>query len=268
MVETNSNRNTASGAWVRHLDSDGNPKPGDEKSIDWLQWLGERPYQPFSIERFYNWTLWFDYGMGLISQLFTHEYDAVNQLLHIGIPASATSSGGIYYWKDGREMADVLDCVFYYPDDELSLKYSGNLASSRDRGRLIMGHDASMELGSSLQITVDGNSTRYGKEIKAGLIDTSKPLISINPVGEIDALTSATEKYYAARGLITTNIGGRRVDVTHLHIKDWIDCIHNGGVPTANIERAYEEGITCLMAHKSYVEKRQVDWDPVKRKIV
>jgi hypothetical protein len=165
-------------------------------------------------------------------------------------------------------MADVLDCIFDYPDLELTLKYSGNLASSRDRGRVIMGHDASMEIGSSLQITVDNNSTRYAKEIEAGLIDTSKPLVTIDPSGEVDARTSATEQYYASRGLITTNIGGRRVDVTHLHIKEWIDCIRNGGVPTSNIERAYEEGVTCLMAHKSYVENRRVCWDPVNRKII
>ena len=31
---------------------------------------------------------------------------------------------------------------------------------------------------------------------------------------------------------------------------------------------AFEEGVTCLMAQKSYLEKRQVRWDPVTRKIV
>ncbi len=36
--------------------------------------------------------------MGMIGQLFT-QFDAVNQLLRIGIPASAVASGGIYYWK-------------------------------------------------------------------------------------------------------------------------------------------------------------------------
>ena len=94
-IETTSNRNTASGAWIRHLDENGNPKPDDEKSIDWLQWLGSRPYFPFSIDRYYNWTKWFDYDTGMIGQLFTHEFDAVNQLLRIGIPKTAISSGGV-----------------------------------------------------------------------------------------------------------------------------------------------------------------------------
>ena len=104
LVETTTNRNTSEGAWIRNLDANGNPKPGDEKSIDWAQWLGHAPKVPFSLDRYYNWTKFFDYDTGLIGQLFTHEFDAVNQLLRIGIPKSVVTSGGIYYWKDNRDM--------------------------------------------------------------------------------------------------------------------------------------------------------------------
>ena len=84
----------------------------------------------------------------------------------------------------------------------------------------------------------------------------------------VDAVTSATARYFASRGLVTTNIDGHEVDLTYLHIKEWIDCIRNGGVPSANIDRAFEEGITCIMANRSYMEKRRMEWDPVNRKIV
>ncbi|MEN8227923.1 MAG: Gfo/Idh/MocA family oxidoreductase [Bacteroidota bacterium] len=269
LVETTTNRNTSSGAWIRHLDANGNLKPGSEKSIDWAQWLGSTEKVPFSVDRYYNWTKWFNYDMGMIGQLFTHEFDAVNQLLRIGIPKSAVASGGIYYWKDNREIPDSLHCVFEYPDDDLTLLYSANLASSRSRGRVFMGHDASMELGNSISITADRNSTRFKKQIEEGLISTSEPMISMNPnSGKIDAVTSATEQYYASRGLTTTRINGRVVDVTHLHLKEWLDCIRSGETPTANIERAFEEGITTLMAHKSYLENRRTEWDPVNKVII
>jgi len=269
LVETSTNRNTADGAWIRHLDSNGNPKPGDEKSIDWQQFLGNAPKVPFSIERYYSWTKYFDYDTGLLGQLFTHEYDAVNQLLHIGIPKSVVSSGGIYYWKDGRDMADTLQCTFEYPDHDLTLLYSASLANSQTRGRSFMGHDATMVLGNSISITVDGDSTKYNEQIKAGLMDPSTPMISFNPnAGSVDAVSSPTEKYYASRGLTTTNINGVNVDVTYLHVRDWLDCIRTGRTPTVNIEKAYEEAVTLIMAHKSYVEKRRVEWDPVRRVIV
>ncbi|MCE4563450.1 Gfo/Idh/MocA family oxidoreductase [Maribellus sp. CM-23] len=269
LIETTSNRNSANGAWVRHLDAKGNLKPGDETVIDWKQWLGAAPEVPFSVERFYNWTKWFDYDSGMIGQLFTHEFDAVNQLLRVGIPKSVVSSGGVYYWKDGREMPDSLHCVFEYPEKELTLMYSGNLASSRSRGRVFMGHDASMELGNNVIIHADSGSTRYREQIKSGAIDTGSPLLTYNPASQqIDAVSSASEKYYASRGLTTTTLNGRAVDVTHLHLREWLNCIRNGGTTSANIDMAFEEGITCIMAHRSYVEKRRMEWDEVNRRIV
>ena len=269
LVETTTNRNSADGAWIRHLDANGHPKPGDEKSIDWPQWLGSTPAVPFTTNRYYNWQKFFAYETGMIGQLFTHEFDAVNQLLRIGIPKAVVSSGGIYYWKDDRDMPDTLQCVFEYPDRDMTLLYSASLANSRSRGRVFMGRDASMELGNSISITADSESLRYKKKIEAGLIDPSGPMVSFNPTsGKVDAVTSATEKYYAARGLTTTTINGRNIDVTHLHIKEWVDCIRNGGTTSANIERAFEEGIACLMAHRSYLEHRRMEWDPVNKKIV
>jgi predicted dehydrogenase len=269
LVETTTNRNTSHGAWIRHLDAKGNPKPGDLDSIDWDQWLGETPKVPFSTDRFYNWTKWFDYDSGLIGQLFSHEFDAINQLLSIGIPSSVVSSGGIYRWKDNREMADVFHSVFEYPDKDMTLIYSGNLSSSLPRGRVLQGNDASMELGSSLIVHADKNSEKYAGMIKDGIIDPKHAMISFDPnAGPIDAVTSATEAYYASRGLIDTSIGGKQIDITHLHLREWIDCIRNGGVPSANIEKAYEEGIASVMAHRSYVEKRRVEWDPIQKKII
>jgi len=269
LIETTTNRNSADGAWIRHLDKNGNPKPGDEKSIDWGQWLGSTPNVPFSLDRYYNWVKWFAYDSGVIGQLFTHEYDSVNQLLHVGIPKSVVASGGIYYWKDNREIPDSMHVVFEYPERDLTLLYSANLASSRNRGRVFMGHDASMELGGSIKITVDENSTRYKKQIEQGLMTTSEPMLTLDSnTGKVDAVSGATSKYYTARGLTTTTINGRQVDTTYLHIKEWLDCIRNGGETSANIDRAFEEGITCVMAIQSYQEKRRVEWDPVQKKII
>lgn len=269
LVETTTNRNSADGAWIRHLDANGNSKPGDEQSIDWLQWLGSTPYAPFSLNRYYNWQKFFAYETGLIGQLFTHEFDAVNQLLRIGIPKYVTSSGGIYCWKDDREMPDTLHCVFEYPNRALTLLYSATLANSRGRGRVFMGRDASMELGSSVNIIADSESEKYKKQIESGLIDPSMPMISFNPnLGKVDAVTSATEKYYANRGLTSTNINGRNIDITYLHVKEWVNCIRNGSTPSANMDMAFDESIACIMAHRSYLEHRRMEWDAINKKII
>lgn len=269
LIQTFTNRNNAFQAWIRHVDSRGNLMPGDEKSIDWVQWLGDAPYVPFDIERFYNWTFWFDYNTGVLGQQFSHEFDAMNYLLDLGIPHTVVTSGGTYYWHDNREMPDVLQTVLEYPERGLSLTYSATLANSHGRERTIMGHDATMQISNALQITADRGSTRYREQLAKGIIDSQTPMITLRPgATEIDAITSASARYYAERGLTTTTIGGRPIDVSHLHLKDWIDCIRNGSTPRGNIEKAYEVGVALLMAHRAYLEKRQVRWDPVQRRIV
>jgi len=265
LVETTTNRNSPVGAWVYSIHEDAGPH-----NIDWAQFQEPAPHKvPFSLERFFRWRCWFDYGTGLSGDLLSHEYDAVNQIMDLGIPHAAVASGGIYFYKDGRDVPDVFQVVFEYPQRDLTLVYSATLSSGRDRGRLFMGHDASMEVGSNLVVTVDYGSTRYKDKIKNKIIDLSLPLFTFRPGAKgIDTVTSATERYFARRGLLYTYRHGRRVDTTHLHLKEWLTCIREGGQPSCNIDRGFEEAITCHMATRSYLEGRKVYWDPQRRKIV
>ena len=132
-----------------------------------------------------------------------------------------------------------------------------------------MGHDASMEVGSTLTVNADNESTRYKEKIKNKIIDTSLPLFAFHPgLKGIDTITSATEGYFATKGLMYTHRNGKHLDLTHLHVKEWIDCIRNGKKPSCGIDRGFQEGITCHMATKSFLEGRKVEWDSVKRKII
>jgi len=269
LIEMTNNRNTPDGAWIRHRDKNGNPKPGSVQTIDWDLWLGSRPKVPFSIDRYYNWTKWWDYATGLSGQLMSHEYDTANQFLGLGLPKSVVASGGIYFYKDGREIPDVFQAVFEFPDHELTMIYSASLASSRNRGRVIMGHDGSMEIGNNVRVMIYKNSTRFKERINDGLIDPSLPVISYQPGSkDLDAITAATEKYYASRGLTYTYRDGKRVDTVYLHLKQWLDCIRFGGTPSCNIDKGFEVTMACHMATKSYLEKRRVEWDPVARRII
>ncbi len=265
LVETTTNRNDPWGAWVWEIHEDGNPN-----TIDWEQFEGPTPNKmPFSLERFFRWRCWYDYGTGLSGDLLSHEYDGVNQILDAGIPHSAVASGGIYFFKDGRDVPDVFQAVYEYPDRDLTFVYSSTLANGRNRGMVFMGHDASMQVSGSLSVTADRSSTRYGQKIDDGIIKPSMPMFTYRPGFKgIDAVTSATEEYFASRGLLYTYRGGRRVSAYHLHIAEWLDVIRNGGDTSCNVERGFEEAITCHMATRSYQEGRRVTWDPDRRRIV
>ena len=264
LIEVTTNRNDPNGAWVYPIHP-----AASEQTIDWQQFIGPAPWHDFSLERFFRWRCWWDYSTGLSGDLLTHEYDAMNQILDLGIPHAAVSSGGIYFFKDGRTVPDVLHTVFEYPDRNLTLMYSATLASNRPRGKVIMGHDASMQMDETIIIKADPGSTRYREKILAGIIDPEQPLYTYTPgKKKIDAITSPTEQYFAGRGLLYTYRGGRRVDTTHLHVREWIECIRKGRRPSCNIDQGFEEAITAHMGTISYHEKRKVFWDPENQKIV
>jgi predicted dehydrogenase len=264
LIEMTTNRNNPVGAWVMTIHKDASPE-----NVNWKEFIFNAPRRPFSLERFFRWRCWYDYGNGLAGDLLSHEFDAVNQVMQIGIPQTASSSGGIYYYKDGREVPDVFHTVFEYPERDLTLVYSATLASNRNRGLVFMGHDASMEIGAGITVTADFESTRYKEKIESKLIDPDLPLFAYLPGSDgIDAVTTATQKYFASRGLMYTMRDGKRVDPTYLHVKNWLDCIRNGGTPDCGLDRAIEEGVTCQMATISYLTGRKVEWDPVNWKII
>ena len=132
-----------------------------------------------------------------------------------------------------------------------------------------MGHDAAMEVGSGVRVLAEPLSTRYADMIDEEVVDPGRPLLTYRPgFRGLDAVTTATEEYFASRGLLFTYRGGQRVSTLWLHIKDWLDTIRFGGEPACNIDRAFEEAITCHMATMSYQLGRKVEWDPVQQKVV
>ena len=270
LIEVCTNRNSPNGAWVYDIIEGSNPN-----TIDWKQFegnpdrMGPDDRSKFSLERFFRWRCWWDYSTGLSGDLLTHEYDAVNQIMHVGIPHSATSSGGVYFFKDGRTVPDVLQTTFEWPDRDLTMLYSATLASSRNRGKVFMGHDASMEVSNILAITVDQNSTRYANKIAEGVIPTDTPFYTYVPGQDSsDSVTSPTELYFAQRGLLYTYVNGKRYDTTHLHIREWLECIRQGKTPSCNIDQAFEEAMTAHMGTRAYLEGRTMYWDKDKEEIV
>ncbi|MDX9748426.1 MAG: Gfo/Idh/MocA family oxidoreductase [Paludibacter sp.] len=285
LVEVSTNRNDPNGAWVYPIHPEASPK-----TIDWSQYVGdprrideyhqymksnklERYIGPderekFSLERFFRWRCWWDYSTGLSGDLLTHEYDVMNHMLNLGIPHSATSSGGVYYYKDGRTVPDVLQTSFEFPHRDMTMLYSATLASEFNRPRKIMGTDATIELGSTLDVIVDRASKQYKDKIDQGIIKPGEPFYRYASGKSLDALSSATEMYFAQRGLLYSYVQGKKYDTTYLHLREWIDAIRNGSEVSCGIQPAFEEAITAHMGTRAYLEGRTMYWDKEKREII
>lgn len=192
----------------------------------------------------------------------------------MGIPDSVMASGGVYTHIDGREVPDVLQVVMEFPnfttgtsqekgkEKGMTFLYTSTLGNQYDRGTLVMGHDATLELGAQLTIMADPRSTRYKEMIESGLVKTDVPMYSYNPSAKgVDAVSGATAKYFANKGMMYTYRDGKRVDSTFLHIKEWLSCIRHGGTPSCNIQQGFEEAISAHMATASLRLGKKIIWD-------
>jgi predicted dehydrogenase len=275
LIQTTTNRNDDVGAWQYDIHPSANPN-----TVNWQGFLGNAPQIPFDAEHLFRWRKYWAYGTGLAGDLLTHDYDRINCLLNMGIPAAVTASGGIYTHRDNREVPDVFHAIMEYPDfflggnkpdgkeKGMTFLYSATLGNQYNRGTLLMGHDASMELGESLMVYPDPVSTRYQVMLEAGIMAPDLPMYAYNPAAKgVDAVTSATAKYFADKGLLYTYRDGKRVDSTFLHLREWLSVIRNGGQVSAGIEEGFEEAIAAHMATIAYRTGRRIEWDAENRRI-
>lgn len=126
-------RNSPCGAWVY-------PPPPDlsPANLDWKTWLGDAPAQPFSPIRFARWRAFRDFGEGLPGDLFVHSLTGVHYVMGVDSPpARAQTSGGLFYWKDGRDYPDVMTTLYDYPGFRLALLMS--LCSHQDEVTRFLG---------------------------------------------------------------------------------------------------------------------------------
>lgn len=65
------------------------------------------------LEHRLNWRLYRDSSQGLMAELASHQLDVATWLLGTP-PQKAIGSGGIDYWRDGREVFDNIFCVYDY----------------------------------------------------------------------------------------------------------------------------------------------------------
>jgi predicted dehydrogenase len=110
MVELSLGRNSPNGAWVYPPPFDASPQ-----TVDWDTWLNDAPRIPFDAERFARWRCWKEYGTGVGGDLMVHLLSGM--LFTLGwneAPRSASALGGIFRWKDGRNMPDLHAVLFDY----------------------------------------------------------------------------------------------------------------------------------------------------------
>jgi predicted dehydrogenase len=148
LVEAWWNRNTAIGAWQYTIPPDASPE-----TIDWDRFLGSAPKRPFEPIRLFRWRNYRDYGTGVAGDLFVHLFSGLHCITGALGPTRVYATGGLRYWKDGRDVPDVMLGLFDYPKTDtqgeftLSLKVNFADGAGGEEGFRFVGSGGVMSLG-------------------------------------------------------------------------------------------------------------------------
>ena len=122
MVESTLGRNGPFGAWQYPV-----PPDASTETIDWETWLGDAPKRPFDPLRFARWRLYRDYSNGLAGDLGIHMITGIHTIAGMDqAPSGAKTFGGIFRWKDAREMPDTITTLYEYPQFPIYLRITQN----------------------------------------------------------------------------------------------------------------------------------------------
>jgi predicted dehydrogenase len=228
-IETAWNRNVPS--WRKPLDD---CKAGD---VDWEQYLMYQAPRPFEAVRLRSWHWFYENTTGLVGLLGSHMIDVGQWLMDDPYPTSAVALGGIYTWKDGREISDTAEYVFDYPKGWL-LTFSSRLGSGPESDYTVI----------------------YGKDRSLDTRDwTVRPAPNNRPNDAKDEVLPAP----AGASTASLTQGGAPE-----HVANWIECIASRAEPNAPIEVGFSHAVACCLGREAERTGKRVKYDAARRVIV
>jgi predicted dehydrogenase len=104
-----------------------------------------RPVPSPDLERLINWRMYREYSGGLSAELCSHQMDFCNWLLGEK-PEAVLGTGGIDYWKDGRETRDNIHLIVTYPGG-VDTTFHSLTTNARDGYRIsVLGSEGTIDM--------------------------------------------------------------------------------------------------------------------------
>ena len=150
MVTARWDRNSSMGAWSYTV-----PLDASTETCDWPRFLGTAPKIPFNAEHFFQWRKWKAYGSGVAGDLFVHLFSGTHFITGSNGPTRAMATGGLRFWKDGRDVPDVMLGLFDYREGfNLSLRVNFVDGGEESEGLIFTGSEGTMEIaGNSVSVS-------------------------------------------------------------------------------------------------------------------
>ena len=264
-IESNSDRFNAIGAWNYSI-----PTDASLKTVDWATFLGDAPKQEFDAKRFFRWRNYKDYGTGVAGDLFIHLITGVHYVTNSLGPNRVYASGNLAYWKDGRDVPDIMTSVMDYPQTDAHAAFQmvlrvnfANAGSIKNMTRIIGNEGEIMFNGDSIVLT----KKKLAKAPGYGGYDsyfTFPDEVQKEFVKQYDAQYPTDSR--VAEPVKEIKFDAPDDDDSHVnHFRDFFDNIRKGSQGTIEDPVfGFRAAAPVLASNESYFDKKIINWDPVK----
>jgi len=254
MVTARWDRNSAIGAWDYTVPPDGSPE-----TCDWPRFLGNAPQIPFNAEHFFQWRKWKAYGSGVAGDLFVHLFSGTHFITGSNGPTRGMATGGLRFWKDGRNVPDVMLGLFDYREGfNLSLRVNFVDGGEESEGLIFTGSEGTMEIaGNTVSVNRVPRSKEPGLAIGSFTEATQKMIMEeynrkyprIHPEGPP---APGFEKYVAPTGYSDS----------YDHFKNFFNSVRTRQQPVEDAVFGYRAAGAALLSNLSIDRGAIVSWDP------
>ncbi len=260
LVEAWVDRNSAQGAWQYSIPPDASPA-----TVDWDRFLGRAPKRPFEPVRLFRWRNYRDYGTGVGGDLFVHLFTGIHFILGANGPTRVYTTGGIRYWKDGRDVPDVMLGLYDYPARgkfaafNVTLRVDFKNGAAENQGFRFIGSEGVLTLGRDLTIARVPNETEPGHTAYTFAKATAEEFLrqyrqKYPPqAASADGLRPQGEERYAAPP-------GH--DAWLEHHRAFLKSVRSRKPLVEDATFGFRAAGPALLSNISYFDERACKWDP------
>jgi predicted dehydrogenase len=252
-------RNSSIGAWNYTV-----PPDASTETCDWPRFLGTAPKIPFNGEHFFQWRKWKAYGSGVAGDLFVHLFSGTHFITGAKGPTRAMATGGLRFWKDGRDVPDVLLGLFDYPEGfNLNLRVNFVDGGTEGEGFIFSGSEGTMEIaGNSVSVS------RVPREKEPGLM-----IGSFTDAMQKQITAAYRQKYPLVEPTEPTRLGSdkyvapRDYSDSYDHFKNFFASVRSRQPVVEDAVFGYRAAGAALLSNLSYERDAIVKWNPETMKL-
>jgi len=256
LVEGMMGRNNPEGAWQYPL-----PPGLSPQNLDWDTWLGTAPKIPFNPAHFQRWRCWQAYGSGVAGDLIVHLLTGIHFITGVNAPPQrAMASGGLYRWKDGRDVPDVHTVVYDHPGLQIYARVTLNTETPEITR--IMGKGGLLEIKDGELTFTPQDGLDHGPSFMTGTWPSAlreeylAKFRGEHPY-QHDAKVTEVTRYATPPGY----------SETREHLYNFFDAVRTRKPVIEDATYGNHTAIACHMANHAYFKKTIALWDASTRSI-